>query len=303
MASFTDYTEKKLLDHLFGIASYTPPAIYAAIGLYNGGAHSPWGENGTGGTEPPGADGYSRAAISAWDAITSEIDGFGTAWRCRTSNTNAVEWGPATTAWGTDNPRYTALFDDPTAGNCLAYGDITTADSHLIATGKKVNIAAGEWRWFLENTATIGVPKVFSEYTKRKLLEHLFGIASFTPPTALYLGLTRILTFTAGPPETVTASYAEESGTGYARVNVTSSWNAAVTAGDGRGMIDNSAAINFPTAGANWINSTSEYMTLFDASTGGNLLMWFKDPSNTLPFIGSGDRLVVPANYLQVYLN
>lgn len=99
----------------------------------------------------------------------------------------------------------------------------------------------------------------FSDYLEQVLQKHWLKIATYTPPTNLYLGLS-----TADPGE-AGAGLAEPSGSGYARVAFNSwTWNA------GAGRAESSATATFPTATGSW--GTITHLCIFDASTAGNLL-------------------------------
>lgn len=100
----------------------------------------------------------------------------------------------------------------------------------------------------------------FSNYLELEVLDHIFGKGSYTPPT-IYVGLS-----TADPGDDA-SGLAEPSGGSYARVATSGSdWNAASS-----GAIDNANAVEFPQATASW--GTITYVALFDASSGGNMLI------------------------------
>lgn len=96
-----------------------------------------------------------------------------------------------------------------------------------------------------------------SDYLENKVLDHILGTTAYTMPTTVYVGLS-------------TASFADDnsgtelSGNGYARVSATFS------AASG-GTTDNSAAIEFSAATGSW--GSVSHFGIFDASTGGNLLI------------------------------
>lgn len=107
MAGFSDYLELEVLDHVFGGASYTAPAtIYVALYTV---APSDTG----GGTEVSGG-GYARQSMA-----------FGTASSGSISNSGSVEFPTATADYGTVVAM--GLFDASSAGNLLAYGNLTTS--------------------------------------------------------------------------------------------------------------------------------------------------------------------------------
>ena len=122
MGSFADYLELELLDHVLKVGSYGVPAnIYVA--LYTA-APSDAG----GGTEVTGS-GYARVAHNTWDAAAGGAS----------SNSGAVSFGTAASAWGTVT--HFALLDATTAGNFLMWG--TLDSSRVIATNDTCQFADG----------------------------------------------------------------------------------------------------------------------------------------------------------------
>jgi len=101
----------------------------------------------------------------------------------------------------------------------------------------------------------------FSDYWENKILDHIFGKGSYTPPV-IYVALS-----TADPTDDG-SGFAEPSGNGYARVQTSASdWNAA-----SGGSLDNADDVNFEQATGNW--GTITHFALFDAATGGNMLAY-----------------------------
>lgn len=99
-----------------------------------------------------------------------------------------------------------------------------------------------------------------TRYLRKKEIDHLTGVATFSVPT-LYLGM-----FTADPTEL--GSLANEvSGSGYARQSLAGVMGAADLTS---GISINTTVINFGPASANW--GTTVYLALLDALTGGNML-------------------------------
>jgi hypothetical protein len=97
------------------------------------------------------------------------------------------------------------------------------------------------------------------------LRKHLFRTGSFTKPTVLGVAL-----FTVTPSDS--GGGTEVSGGSYARVDrppLDANWTAASGTD---GATDNAAAITFPTPTANW--GTIVAFGIFDATSGGNLLVW-----------------------------
>jgi len=97
-----------------------------------------------------------------------------------------------------------------------------------------------------------------SDYLENKLLDHILATTAFSAPSAVYLGLS-----IASMGEN--AGGTELSGNGYARVAV------AFDAASG-GTTDNTAVVDFPACtGSNW--GAVAYWSIWDASTGGNMLL------------------------------
>lgn len=96
-----------------------------------------------------------------------------------------------------------------------------------------------------------------SDYLENEILDHILGTGAYTMPTTVYVGLS-------------TASFNDDnsgtelSGSGYARQTI--AFNAAAS-----GTADNSGSVDFPAATGSW--GTVSHFGLFDASTGGNLLI------------------------------
>ena len=97
-----------------------------------------------------------------------------------------------------------------------------------------------------------------SDYLENKLLDHILSTTAYTAPSNVYLGLS-----IASMGED--AAGTELSGNGYARVAV------AFDAASG-GTTDNTAVVDFPACtGSNW--GAVAYWSIWDASTGGNMLL------------------------------
>jgi len=116
-----------------------------------------------------------------------------------------------------------------------------------------------------------------SDYAENKLLDHLLGKASYTMPTNI-----RVALFTAAPSDA--GGGTEASGGSYAR-------QAIVINTSSGGASNPNADVVFPVATASW--GTITHVGIFDATTGGNLLMW--GALTTSKAIASGDQLVIPA--------
>lgn len=115
--SFSDYLEDKVLKHVFTNTAYTPAstlyiALYTVAPTDAGGGT----EVSTSGTN------YARQSAAFTVSGTSPT---------QAANTSAVEWGTASASWGTIVAA--AVFDASTAGNMLAWADLT--NNKTIASG------------------------------------------------------------------------------------------------------------------------------------------------------------------------
>jgi hypothetical protein len=112
-----------------------------------------------------------------------------------------------------------------------------------------------------------------SDYLENLVIDHLFRTRTFAKPTALYLAL-----FTSAPSDS--GGGTEVTGGSYARVNLApldTNWNATQggTSGNSSGVTGqtaNAVAITYPAPTANW--GTVTHFGIFDAASGGNLLIW-----------------------------
>jgi hypothetical protein len=125
MGGFSDYWENKILDHIFGKGSYTPPTIYVGLSTADP------TDSGSGLDEPSG-NGYTRVQTSAshWNAATNGL----------LKNAGNITFNQATGNWGTIT--HFALFDAVTAGNMLAYGALSQSKS--ISESDTARFEAGE---------------------------------------------------------------------------------------------------------------------------------------------------------------
>ena len=114
--SFSDDAEAKVLDHVFGLATYTTPTLYLGVST------SDPTETGGGLSEPVG-NGYARIATDPddWERSMNVVD-----------NANELTFAEATGSWGTIT--HFALYDAASAGNLVIYGALTTARSISAAT-------------------------------------------------------------------------------------------------------------------------------------------------------------------------
>jgi CubicO group peptidase (beta-lactamase class C family) len=127
--SFSQYLQKKLLDHIFLTSAYTQPSNIC-VALYS----SDPGEDNSG-TELTG-DNYARVIHNTWTVATLATPS-------AISNDGNIEFPqPGTGGWGTAT--HFALLDATTGGNMLAYGalilhkEINEADYVMFKSGDLV---------------------------------------------------------------------------------------------------------------------------------------------------------------------
>jgi hypothetical protein len=119
--AFTSYTDNALLGHLLGSTTYTKPsALYVALFI---------GDPASGGTEIS-TSGSAYARQSAAFTISSGI----------ATNTAAVEWPVATSAWGAIT--WVAIYDAVTGGNQLVTAQLTSAKT--IGSGDVLRIPTSQ---------------------------------------------------------------------------------------------------------------------------------------------------------------
>jgi threonine dehydrogenase-like Zn-dependent dehydrogenase len=126
----------------------------------------------------------------------------------------------------------------------------------------------------------------FSNYLETEILDHVFGAAAYTAPATLYVAL-----HTANPDEDGSGAEVTTSGTGYSRQTVTFTTSGNTTSND--------AAVEFPTATANY--GTVSHVGVWDASTAGNLLAYAALSSSKT--IETGDVFRIPASDLDITLD
>lgn len=132
MAGFTNAHEALILDHVFSGAgtAVAPTNIY--VGLYT---VAPTADDGTGATEVPSTNAYARVSTGAAD-WTAASAGDPTV----IDNANAITFPTASGGnWGTIVAF--GLFDAATAGNLIAFGNLTT--SKAVNDGDTAEFAVG----------------------------------------------------------------------------------------------------------------------------------------------------------------
>ncbi len=132
--SNSNYLEQQILSWIAGTdMPLAPTSVYVALSTADP------GEVGTSISEPAGAHGYARVAVS-FSAVAQGAD------EATISNDTEVAFGPATDDWGAIT--HFAIFDAATAGNMLRHSDLSApvtlnnGDSATFAVGA-LTIAQG----------------------------------------------------------------------------------------------------------------------------------------------------------------
>ena len=265
MGSLSDAAENLFLNHLLGVSSWTTPAtVYLALSTADP-------TDADSGTAEPSGDGYSRKAIS-----------FGVAAGRVVTQDAVVTFDEATGTWGTIT--HWILYDAATAGNALAYGDLSS--SKTVISGNTPSIASGQ----VAITVSVGG---CSDYLANAMLNHIFNSTSYSPPS-IHIALCETVITDASTGVTID----EMDMTGYAReakTAGTTDWNTATT-----GSLTNKTLIDFGTLTGT--GETVEAICLVDNATvaNGNLLVYGNTPSQ---IIGNGDTVQIPAGSFAVSLN
>ena len=121
-----------------------------------------------------------------------------------------------------------------------------------------------------------------SDYLENEILDHILATGAYTMPSAIYIGLS---TGSFGDD----ASGTELNGNGYTRKVM--AFDAAVA-----GTADNTGAVEFSAATSSW--GTVSHFGLFDASSGGNLLI--HGAFTAAKLIDTGDILKIAAGDLDI---
>ena len=121
-----------------------------------------------------------------------------------------------------------------------------------------------------------------SDYLEDAILDHILGTTAYTMPSAVYVGLS-------------TASFNDDNsgveltGNNYSRQAITFGASSSSTA-------SNNAAVDFPAATGSW--GTVSHFGLFDASTGGNLLI--HGALTTSKSVATGDILRIAVGDMDI---
>jgi hypothetical protein len=172
MSDLSDYLENELLDHVLGTGSYSAPGTLH-LGLFTANP----GESGVSNEVSGGS--YARVAITnnATNFPECSLSGEPT----KGNGANFV-FPKATAAWGTIT--HWAIYDVAASSgtNMIAHGALPTQRS--VSINDTPSIASGSIAITMANISAGG----FTSYSKRKLLDLVFGAATYTMP-ALHVGI------------------------------------------------------------------------------------------------------------------
>jgi hypothetical protein len=215
MGSLTNFSEKKILDHLLKTASYSPPAT-----VYLGLSTADPTHDGSGYAAPT-YTGYARKAITFAAAGSRAI-----------VQTGAVNFDPCTvgsalvTHWG--------IWDQLAAGgNLQAYGALSVSKG--IVVGNTPSVASGQ----VSVSFQAGV--IFTAFGDT-VFDWLFRAQALSQPTHVKIALSTSTPADAGTGIT------EPSGNNYSQPNF-DTWNAA--AGDPEAATNN-GTLAMPTPSGSW---------------------------------------------------
>ena len=275
MSCFSDYSSKKVLDHIYSngrAITYVPPSA-----LYLGLLHD---DGGLANNTPAEQDEVTGGAY-----VRKTLDGAANYFR-PASGFEAllhadVDWPTATDDWGTVT--HAAVFDAATGGNVLLWSPLTTAK--LIEANDIMGVLAGE---LVASLASVGM----SSYSAKKALDHLLAngrAQTYTPPSTLYVAL---FTSSGGLSSNTPASQTEVSGGAYVRKLLDGTNNYLGPAADFAAALH--ADIEWAIATSNW--GTITHLAVMDAETGGNVISFGALTSPKV--IETNDRAVVKAGQL-----
>ncbi len=262
MGNFSDFLELELLDHVLGVGAYTQPS-----GIFIGLSTADPLDDGSGLAEPVG-NGYARKQHDDWLTAANRL----------TKNDGVIEFAEASGTWGLIT--HYAIFDAVTAGNMLGHGLLPSDPT--VVSGDNVSIKDQD---ITVKFLSAGV----STYLANALLDHVFLVAAYTPPSNLYVALTTAAIVDGNDGSTIT----EPTTGSYAR-KLHNTWNVAAA-----GASSNDGAITFVEATAAW--GEVIHVAILDALTAGNLLMFVALDSSL--DVNNGDQPNFPDTDLDITLD
>jgi hypothetical protein len=256
----TNFAEALLLKHLCGVEAHTPK-VQTFAALFTDDPTE------AGNMVEPADAAYARVALNsaAWSTPAGRA----------IRNVGAVTFPEPTVQWAIT---HVGIVDAATAGNLYAY--VQLPEHKVVPIGKAPSIAA--------NALTLGVKAGgWSDYLAHVALALLFKNTAYAAPS-LYLALSAQSWQADG-----TGGVEPSSANGYAR-QLLNAWTATT-----HGLIDNPNSVSFPAC-ANVAWGSLPYAGVFDALTGGNLLIAGESGAGT---INIGDVVRYPAGALDLTLD
>ena len=130
MASFSNYSEDKVLNNLFRGEAFSVPNLHIALFTSSAGLET---NNAAAQTEVPSTDtGYARVAVPSYTGFTVSSNG-------QSTNAAALEFPVATLDWGTVT--HIGIMDAEIGGNVILWGSIRNA--RPIYSGDIIRFAVG----------------------------------------------------------------------------------------------------------------------------------------------------------------
>lgn len=182
MGSISDFLENELLDHVFNVGSYSPPAT-----VYLGLSTADPTDDASGLAEPSG-NGYVRKAITFSGGTTRTI-----------RQAADVTFDQATGSWGTLS--HWGVFDAESAGNMLSHGQLGT--SKAVVSGNTPSVSAPQIQ------ISFNSGDVFN-YLADRLLNFVFRNEEFSQPS-------NYIVLSTSSPDDDGTGVTEPSGNNYAR--------------------------------------------------------------------------------------
>jgi hypothetical protein len=263
----THYLANRLLNHVLGIAPFTPPhPLYLALGTQlTAEPDGTWPDElqGKGYRRVPLCRVKYQPALMNWGVV----------------NAHWIRFPTATEDWG-DLPCY-AIYDAPEGGNMYLFGSTYDADS---TDFRYPFCGAGNWLSMPPNSLQIGYwsaedtdaePDVYAlgAWIGQKVLELIFHASPFTISS-------------------LWARFQPAPGAGYHDVDVTGQFS-AVSTGNVEGVSVNVEDFDFGLALENWFRSE-----LFITDGDGHCL--FAADWGPSAFVPAGDHGLVPAEAIQL---
>jgi hypothetical protein len=273
MGKLSIVAENLWLDHILGVATFTPTAdTYLALSTVD------FLEDGSGAAEPV-ANGYART-------ITSTLFGTAAAGVGRIISNDALITCPTASGAGWGTITHWAIFDHITAGRLLAFGAI--AVGKLVSAGQTPKVAVGEIDISVPTNTTYGMTTFLAD----EMLDMTFldTNPAYTP-AGLFMGLATGNLNDAG-------SMANECAyTGsYVKLDVDTLWDAAAAS-----VTANDTALLFALATGAWGTVSDYFFGTVAAEDGGDMLLYGTFDASS-PIIAD-DQVNIPIGDLDITMS